>query len=55
MGERSLASVVTGLMALRGVELITAMTVVAKLGDICQFTSPRQIMALSSEHSSGAA
>ena len=53
----SLAPVVTGLMALRGVELITAMTTVAELGDISRFTSARQIMAhlglVPSEHSSG--
>ena len=53
----SLAPVVTGLMALRGVELITAMTVVAELGDISRFDSARQIMAhlglVPSEHSSG--
>jgi transposase len=57
MKEWSLAPVVTGLMALRGVELITAMTVVAELGDISRFTSARQIMAhlglVPSEHSSG--
>jgi transposase len=53
----SLAPVVTGLMALRGVELVTAMTVVAELGDISRFESPRQVMAhlglVPSEHSSG--
>ena len=53
----SLAPVVTGLMALRGVELITAMTVVSELGDISRFTSAREIMAhlglVPSEHSSG--
>lgn len=53
----SLAPVVTGIMALRGVELITAMTVVAELGDISRFTSAREIMAhlglVPSEHSSG--
>lgn len=53
----SLAPAVTGLMALRGVELITSMTVVAELGDISRFTSARQIMAhlglVPSEHSSG--
>jgi transposase len=57
MQEWSLAPVVTGLMALRGVELITSMTVVAELGDISRFTSARQIMAhlglVPSEHSSG--
>ena len=53
----SLASVVTGLMALRGVELITAMTIVAELGDMSRFDSARQIMAhlglVPSEYSSG--
>lgn len=54
----SLAPVVTGLMALRGVDIITAMTVVAELGDISRFDSPRQLMAhlglVPSENSSGA-
>ncbi len=53
----SLAPVITGLMALRGVDIITAMTVVAELGDISRFDSPRQLMAhlglVPSEHSSG--
>jgi transposase len=53
----SLAPVVTGLMALRGVELITAMTTVAELGDISRFGSGRQIMAhlglVPSEYSTG--
>jgi len=53
----SLAPVVKGLMALRGVNLITAMTVAAELGDITRFDSPRQLMAylglVPSEHSSG--
>lgn len=51
-------AVVEGLMALRGVDLITAMTVVAELGDLSRFDSPRQLMAylglVPSEHSSGA-
>lgn len=54
----SLRAVVEGLMALRGVSLITAMTVLAELGDISRFDSPRQLMAylglVPSEHSSGA-
>lgn len=41
----SLAPVVEGLMALRGVSLITAMTILAELGDISRFDSPRQLMA----------
>lgn len=53
----SLAPVVQALMAMRGVNLITAMTVLAELGDISRFDSPRQLMAylglVPSEHSSG--
>ncbi len=44
-------------MALRGCRLITAMTVVAELGDISRFDSPRQLMKylglVPSESSSG--
>jgi transposase len=53
----SLAPVVRALMALRGLDMIGAMTVVAELGDISRFQSPRQLMAylglVPSEHSSG--
>jgi len=53
----SLQPMVEGLMALRGVGLITAMTTLAELGDITRFDSPRQLMAylglVPSEHSSG--
>ncbi len=53
----SLRPVVEALMALRGVSLITAMTVLAELGDITRFDSPSQLMAylglVPSEHSSG--
>ena len=52
-----LAPVVEALMALRGVKLITAMTVMAELGDISRFDNPRQLMAylglVPSEYSSG--
>jgi transposase len=55
--EWQLAPVVEALMALRGCRLITAMTVVAELGDISRFDSPRQLMAflglVPSESSSG--
>lgn len=55
--EWSLAPVVEALMALRGISLITAMTVLSELGDISRFDSPRQLMAylglVPSEHSSG--
>jgi transposase len=53
----SLAPVVEGLMALRGCRLITAMTIMAELGDITRFDSPRQLMSylglVPSESSSG--
>ncbi len=52
-----LAPVVEALMALRGVKLITAMTLMAELGDITRFDSPRQLMSflglVPSETSSG--
>jgi len=52
-----LAPVVEALMALRGVKLITAMTIMAELGDITRFDSPRQLMSflglVPSETSSG--
>ena len=45
------------LMALRGVNSVTAMSVVTELGDISRFESPRQLMGylglVPSEHSSG--
>ena len=54
----SLAPVVHALMALRGVQLVTALTVVAEIGDLTRFTSPRQLMSylglVPSESSSGA-
>jgi transposase len=57
MSGWSLAPVVTGLMALRGVDFLTAMTVVAELGDISRFTSAPEIMAhlglVPSEYSTG--
>jgi transposase len=55
--EWTLAPVVKALMALRGVKLITAMTVMAELGDISRFASPQQLMAylglVPREYSSG--
>ncbi len=52
-----LAPVVDSLIALRGVDKIAAMTLLAELGDITRFASPRQLMAylglVPSEHSSG--
>jgi transposase len=55
--EWSLAPMVEALQALRGVGLVAAATLVAELGDITRFSSPRQLMAflglVPSEHSSG--
>jgi transposase len=53
----SLRPVVEGLMALRGVSLVAAMTVLAELGDLTRFDSPPELMGflglVPSEHSSG--
>ena len=53
----SLRPVVEGLMALRGVDVVTAMTVLAEVGDLTRFDSPRKLMSflglVPSEHSSG--
>jgi transposase len=50
--------VVQALQALRGVQWLVAITVVAELGDLTRFDSPRQLRAfvglIPSEHSSGA-
>ena len=51
--------VVRALQALRGVQWLVAITVVAELGDLTRFTSPRQLAAfvglIPSEYSSGPA
>lgn len=53
----SFAPVVKALMALRGIKLISAMTIMAELGDLTRFDSPRQLMSflglVPSESSSG--
>ncbi len=53
----SLAPVVDALIALRGIDKLAAMVLLAELGDISRFDSPRQLMAflglVPSEHSSG--
>ena len=55
--EWSLGPVAEALMALRGVNLITAMGTLAELGDITRFDSPRELMGylglVPSERSSG--
>ena len=52
------ARVVAGLQALRGVSMVTAVTLVAEIGDITRFSNPRELMAylgvVPSEYSSGA-
>lgn len=53
----SLAPLVRGLMAMRGIRLVTAMTLVSELGDLSRFPSAGSLMAfvglVASEHSSG--
>ena len=55
--EWSLAPVVDSLIALRGVDKLAAIVLLAELGDISRFASPRELMAflglVPSEHSSG--
>ena len=49
--------VVKGLMTLRSIDFISALTIVAELGDLCRFPHPREFMGylglVPSEHSSG--
>lgn len=51
-------AVIDALQALRGVALVTAVTLVAEVGELSRFTTPRQLMgysgAVASEDSSGA-
>jgi transposase len=51
------APVVAALQALRGVSMVTAVTLVAEIGDITRFSNPRELMAdlglVPSEYSSG--
>jgi transposase len=53
----SLAKVVTALMAMRGMDLISAATFLAEVGDLSRFQTPRQLMAylglVPSEESTG--
>jgi len=55
--EWSLAPVVDSLVALRGIDKLAAIVLLAELGDISRFDSPKQLMAflglVPSEHSSG--
>jgi transposase len=51
------ARTIAALQAMRGIKLLTAVTVVSEIGDITRFQTPRQLMAYAglvpSEHSSG--
>jgi len=55
--ERSLAEVVTALQAMRGIDLIAAVAVLAELGDLTRFQNPRELMGylslVPSENSTG--
>src|ERR1700746_544388 len=42
--EGSLAEVVTALQAMRGIDLVSAVTVMAELGDLSRFRNPRELM-----------
>lgn len=53
----SLAEVVTALMAMRGIDVVAAVTIMAEIGDLARFASPRELMGylglVPSERSTG--
>ena len=53
----SLAALVTALMALRGIDLVSATAFLAEIGDLSRFRTPRELMGylglVPSEHSTG--
>jgi transposase len=53
----SLAEVVTALMAMRGIDMVSATAFLAEIGDLSRFRTPRELMAflglVPSEHSTG--
>ncbi len=57
LADWSMAPVVHALVALRGIDRLSAMVIIAELGDLRRFESPRVLMAylglVPSEHSSG--
>jgi transposase len=57
LADWSLAAVVTALMAMRGLDLVSATTFLAEIGDLSRFRTPRELMAylglVPSEHSTG--
>jgi len=57
VSDWSMAPIVTALQAMRGIAFLSAVVLVAEIGDFRRFTNPRQLMAwlglVPSEHSSG--
>jgi transposase len=55
--EWSLAKAVTALQAMRGIDLVAAVTILAEIGDLSRFASPRELMGylglVPSERSTG--
>jgi transposase len=55
--EWSLAQVVTALQAMRGIDLVSAVTILAEIGDLSRFAGPRELMGylglVPSERSTG--
>lgn len=57
LGDWSLRDIVPALMAMRGIDMISAVTILAEIGDLNRFANPRQLMAylglVPSERSTG--
>jgi transposase len=57
LNDWSLAALVRGLMAMRGIKLVTSMTLASELGDLTRFSRPEDLMSfvglVASERSSG--
>jgi transposase len=57
VSDWSLKDVVTALMAMRGLDLINAVTLLAEIGDLSRFSSPRELMGylglVASENTTG--
>jgi transposase len=57
VADWSLAPIVPALMAMRGIDFVAAVTILAEIGDLSRFESPRQLMAylglVPSERSTG--
>ena len=57
VADWSLGSIVPALMAMRGIDLVAAVTILAEIGDLSRFATPRQLMAylglVPSERSTG--